>query len=300
MARRFGGKYSPDGDADADGPAPAAGSDMTPRVNPVGARANLLFVPPILLLFTTLTDGPVPMTLGLAGAGALTLGAWLLRGGLEAEAAYHTRKIARRPALPRKILAACLAGVGAALGVMAHDGAVTILGPLLYAVAAGALHVAAFGTDPLRNKGMEGVDQFQTDRVARVVDKAETHLATMRAAIERTGDRQAEARVERFQSSVRNMLRTVENDPRDLTAARRYLGVYLKGATDATLKFAEVYARSRDKAARDDYLTLLSDLEENFSAKTRTLLEDSSTDLEVEISVLRDRLKREGIHLNRD
>lgn len=107
-----------------------------------------------------------------------------------------------------------------------------------------------------------------------------------------------EARVERFQQSVREMLRTVEEDPRDLTASRKFLGVYLMGARDATIKFADIYARNRDSAAKSDYLMLLTDLEENYIAKTRKLLEDSNSDLTVEIDVLRDRLQREGVRLD--
>ena len=55
---------------------------------------------------------------------------------------------------------------------------------------------------------------------------------------------------------------------------------------------------SRDAGARSDYMMLLTDLEENFTAKTRKLLQDNNSDLEIEISVLRDRLQREGIHLD--
>ena len=53
----------------------------------------------------------------------------------------------------------------------------------------------------------------------------------------------------------------MEDDPRDLTAARRYLGVYLLGARDASTKFAEVYARTHSTETREDYLALLDDLE---------------------------------------
>jgi 5-bromo-4-chloroindolyl phosphate hydrolysis protein len=144
---------------------------------------------------------------------------------------------------------------------------------------------------------MEGVDSFQSDRVARVVDQAEDYLRAMTDALKRAGDRQAETRLERFQIIVRDMLRTVEDDPRDLTAARKYLGVYLMGARDATVKFADLHARAPNPAARDKYLALLGDLEQNFTAKTRALMQDSTTDLDIEIDVLRDRLEREGVHL---
>ena len=147
---------------------------------------------------------------------------------------------------------------------------------------------------------MEGIDTFQQDRVARAVDEAETHLAAMRDAITRSGDRAMIARVERFQATAKDLFRTVEDDPRDLTSARKYLSVYLIGARDATIKFADVYARTQDAKARIDYESLLDDLEQNFSARTRKLLLDDRSDLTVEIDVLRDRLQREGVRIDRD
>ena len=117
----------------------------------------------------------------------------------------------------------------------------------------------------------------------------------MKAAADRIGDRNVTARVDRFMNTARTMFRTVEDDPRDLTAARKYLGVYLMGARDATIKFADIWIRSKDQRARADYEALLNDLETNFDARTKLLLSDDKTDLDIEIDVLRDRLNREGL-----
>ncbi|MFK7762200.1 MAG: 5-bromo-4-chloroindolyl phosphate hydrolysis family protein [Roseobacter sp.] len=295
MAQRFGGKYSPKGQSTQ--PASQSKSTFTAAsVDPVGARANLMFLPAAVLLFTSLFGGAISLITGLAGAGALSLGAWLLRGGLQAEATYNTRKVARRPALPRKILAACLAGSGTFLAALSHDSG--LIAAMLYGFAAVGLHIAAFGIDPLANKGMEGIDTFQQDRVARVVDEADAHLAAMTDALRRIGDRAINARMTSFQTTVRKLIRAVEEDPRDLTAARKYLGVYLLGARDATTKFADIYANTQSSAARDDYTALLDDLERNFTARTEKLLLDDHSDLTVEIEVLRDRLDREGVRLD--
>ncbi len=70
------------------------------------------------------------------------------------------------------------------------------------------------------------------------------------------------------------------------------------GAKDATVKFAELYSRNRDAKARRDYEDLLTDLEQNFAARTQSLLLDDRSDLTVEIEVLRERLQREGVRLN--
>ncbi|MGC1502783.1 MAG: 5-bromo-4-chloroindolyl phosphate hydrolysis family protein [Sulfitobacter sp.] len=294
MAQRFGGKFSPDGESST----PAKQRRLL-QVNPAGGRSNVMFIPAIPLVATTLGDGAVPMTLGLAGAGLWTLSAWLLREGLIAEAAFDERKVARRPALPRKILAAAGIGLGTALAVMAHQNTGGLLSPLLFGICTSALHLASFGIDPLKSKGMEGIDTFQQDRVARVVDEAEKHLAAMTDSITRAGDRQARAKLQDFQDAARTLIRTVEEDPRDLTAARKFLGVYLQGARDATIKFADIYSRTQDAEARKDYIALLDDLETNFAARTRKSLLDDRSDLTIEIDVLRERLSREGVRLER-
>ncbi|WGW05336.1 5-bromo-4-chloroindolyl phosphate hydrolysis family protein [Tropicibacter oceani] len=296
MAQRFGGKYSPDGSTTTAEDRPETPAYKGAKVDPVGARSNVLFVPPIVLAAMSLNDGATGLAIGLIGAGTLLLGAWLLRDGLRAQAAFDERRVARRPGIPRKIFAAALCAVGAGIAVYKNEPG--LFAPVIFGAAAGALHIGAFGIDPLKDKGMEGVDTFQQDRVARVVDEAEKHLTAMSDAIKRAGDRQVEARVERFQIKVRELTRTVEEDPRDLSAARKFLGVYLMGAKDAAIKFADIYARTQDRSAKSDFMMLLTDLEETFGKKTQKLLLDNNADLTVEIDVLRDRLQREGVHLD--
>ncbi len=294
MAERFGGKFSPENAriaGETTGLA-AQNSYAGARRTRIGGRANLLFFAPLPLAWRAFSSEPVEMTQLLAALGLLLLGAWLTREGLRAQEAWQARTIARRPALPRKILGSLLTGLG--LGLAGF----TLAGPLeaaLFALLGAGLHLGAFGLDPMQNKGMEGVDEFQTERVARAIDEAEKHLGAMTNAISPLGDRALARRLEAFQSSARALFRTVEDDPRDLTAARRYLSVYLLGARDAATKYAAIAQRGTNPSAKADYLALLDDLEKNFTARTESLLTDNRADLTVEIDVLRERLAREGL-----
>ena len=288
MSKRFGGKYSNDRDV-----VPEVVDDR--KVDAAGARANILFVPGVILALFAINDGPVALAVSLAAAGMLTLAAWLLRDGLRAHAAYDARRVARRPALPRKMISSALTGIGIATAAYIND--TVLFGSVLYGIIATGLHVAAFGIDPLQNKRMEGVDTFQQDRVAKVVDEAENHLGVIKAQIEALSDRPMELRVNEFLTAARKMIRTVEEDPRDLTGARKYLGVYLMGARDATVKFVDLYKRQQNPEARANYEALLTDLEQNFAAKTEKMLLDDKSDMDIEIKVLRDRLQREGVSL---
>ena len=300
MAKRFGGKFSPDpaaNDVEAPGAMPVEASFRGRSPARFGARINILFILPLLVFLTAFFQPVTEMVTDLAGGAVLLLAAWLLRDGVRAEDAYNERKVARRPAIPRKIFASVLTGVG--VGVIIFGGQWNVLtAPLIGLVAAG-LHLFSFGLDPLKDKGLEGVDKFQSDRVARKVEAAESLLDAMGDAIKRAGDRQLEGRVEAFQATAREMFRTVEEDPRDLTQARKYMGVYLQGARDATVKFADLYGRNRDPAVRADYVTLLDDLETNFSARTQRMLLTDRSDLDVEIEVLRERLNRDSLTIDR-
>ena len=292
MAQRYGGKHSPDGAPSGGNPASNSGTYRGATRTKAGGRVNLLFLAPLPLIWKAFTSEPVIMAQYLAALGLLILAAWMTREGILAQEAYEARKVARRPALPRKIVGSLTTGAGLFMAGIAGFG---LIEAVIFAVLGALIHAFAFGLDPLTDKGMDGVDMFQTDRVARAVDEAEQHLTAMSEAIKRAGDRQVEARVEQFKTTARDLFRTVEEDPRDLTAARKYLSVYLLGARDATVKFADIYGRNRDAQAKADYIALLDDLSGNFVARTEKLLLDDRSDLDIEIGVLRDRLQREGI-----
>ena len=312
-AKRFGGAYSPGGDPSGSKPNAPVNKFRGKKAASVDIRAMLLFILPTPLLFAAfgaIGDNALKMLMYLLAYACLMLGAWLLREGQKAQAAYDERTIAKPPAFPRKMCAAGLAGIGVFLAswmaAPAADGGFLtqvvslgsniVNGVIFGALAIGA-HLMAFGTDPMKSKGMDGpgaIHQAELDRVTDALDKAEGKLKNIEALAHTLRDRDIDDRVTRLNATVRDMIKIVEEDPRDLSRARRYLGVYLKGAEDATRKYADNHERLNDPKLREEYLALLSDLESSFTRGKDALLLDDRTDLEVEIEVLRDRLGQES------
>jgi hypothetical protein len=287
MAQRYGGPFSPAPPPD-DGQRPAFHAKRRSRA---GSRVNFLFFVPAIFAFKAFTGPPSALGWNLAALALLIAAAWLTREGLVAQEAFEARKVARRPAFPRKIFGSLLTGAGLFAGGMVA--APSLAAPILFGIIGAGLHFIAFGPDPLRDKGTEGVDRFQSDRVAKVVDAGEAYLGGMKDAILRANDRALEARVDHFSASARALFRTIEGDPRDLTAARKDIGVFLMAARDATVKFSDLYAQTRNAKARADYEQLLTDLDTHFRNRTEALLSNDHVDLDVEIEVLRDRLQLE-------
>lgn len=297
MNQKFGGKYSPTGSLRENENAPK-NAFRNRRVAPSYLRANLLFIAPLPLLFSgvgeLLSGDAMGMISEFGALSMLLLSAWLLRDGMKAQSEYEARKIARPPSFPRKTFAAVLSGVGVFAAAWLGWDQPMISAGIFGTLAVGA-HVFAFGLDPMKKKGLSDFNEFDTNRATRAVEKAEITLAELHSAVQRIGDRTLEARVERFGASVREVFRAVEDDPRDLTRARKFLGVYLTGAKDATIKFADLYSKNRSTEVREDYVALINDLENSFNTHRDVLLLDDRADFDIEIEVLRDRLHQEGL-----
>lgn len=292
MANRFGGRYSPDGfqrDHRDQATVPMPPAPIRHRLE---LRPKWITIAATPFLLGAFFQQPVGMVSDLAAFGLVASGMWMTREGLVAEAAYQVRRVARRPAIPRKLFGGLLTALGLGVGVATPE---TAASGVLVGVAGMALHFLSFGADPMRDKGATGVDSFQQDRAQRMIDEGEDLLNQMRDAILRAGDRRLEQRVGMFAAAVEELFDRVRDNPGDLSAARRYMGIYLLGARDATVKFANLYSRTRDQAVRASYETFLDDLEKDFKAKSRKLLASDRDDLDIEISVLRDRLEREGV-----
>lgn len=291
MAIRFGGRFSPGAQKSTptEPPLRAAPGHLNHRLE---SRTKWITAAASPLLMTAFFQDPVGMAANLVGFGVIAGGMMLTREGLQAEAAYDARRTARRPAYPRKLFGGILTGLGLAIGA-AEPGA--LAGAGILGVVGGALHWLSFGSDPMRDKGMTGVDTFQQDRVARVIAEAEAHLGAMREAVARTQDAGLGAQVERFAATARTLFSRLEDNPAELGSARRYLGVWLLGARDATVKFADLYSRSPDPAARAAWEALMADLTTEFGARSARMIEGGRTDMEIEIDVLRERLAREGL-----
>ena len=296
-AQRYRGDHSPDGKAAEPHVEARAPTKIRIRKKPGGVALTLLFLVPVPLLLNGFSQimnaAPLDAATSFSIYALFVLAIWTLCEGIKAEVAFNERKIARPPMFPRKLIAAGLSGAAVFLAAWLGWGQNMFTGIGMGALAMAA-HIVAFGFDPMKRKGLPGFNAYETDRVARAVDKAEAIMAEIESAADAINNRAVKRNVGSLLESVREMLRTVEQDPRDLTRARKYMSVYLSSARDATLKFADLNQRSHDAAKQKEYLSLISDLETSFNGERQLMLQDNQSDLDVEIEVLQERLQSEG------
>jgi hypothetical protein len=301
QAKRFGGAYSPGAGSPGSG-APGSGGARPSawsgrRVASPSLRALGLFFWPLPFLagaFLALTrvDAVGVVWLGLAYV-ALMFGAHLTRTGLTAAAAYEARAVARPPAFPRKLFGAALTGVGVGLGALRATGSPAQ--SALFATVAASLHVVSFGLDPMRAKGLDGLSGDALDAAVTRIETARALIAEMTEAAAGFGDRALSDRVAKLAAGAERVVAQLEKSPGNMRRARRFLTVYLVGARDATVKAAQAWAERADPETRAEYEALLDDLDRHFTDHAAALAEGDRAALDVEIEVLRDRLKLEGV-----
>lgn len=264
----------------------------------------LTLAPPVVL---ALAGGRARQALAGVAAIALLLAAGgLMRRGLDAAAAYDARAVARAP-WPLKTLASLTVAAAAfVFAFWATDGGVLGLGAppsllegLVFGLLAFVAARLAYGADPRRDKGiaadLAARSGLRTENVIAAIAEAEGKLDDIEAAGNALQGVELKARLRRIVDQGRLIVRLLEQDPRDLTRARRFLVTYLDGTRDVVRKYA---AQQRDVAGTplgESFRRVLTTIEQVFLEQEEVLKRHDALDLDVQIEVLETQLKREGV-----
>lgn len=265
--------------------------------------AILLLYPAALpLLFSAIQEliagAPQSAAVELLALCLIWGGVKLARDGLMAARAFEASTFAKPPAIPRKLFGALAIGSGVALAAAMSWPLGLPSGTAMGGLAA-ALLLFNIGFDPRRAKGSAHAN-FEHTRAANALAEAEALLIALGRAANTTRDQQIRRLIDNFTASVRAVMQAVEEDPSDLAYARKYLGLYIKGARDATQRYAELAQHQVTPETRSRYISLIEDLDSQFQAKRLMLLENNRSALDIEIDVLRHRLAQDGVRTNEE
>ena len=256
----------------------------------------LLPLPVLLAAILSLTKDNLSGVIANALGYTLFLGGALLtRHGLYREAEYQRRKIALAPRYPLKTLGAVIIAV--ATGITAtfaarYSPAIGVcfgLGALL-----GCYLV--YGFDPRAAKratDVYGLDA--TGQVLQALEQADKTIAAIEKARQDIRNAELRVRLDRITALARQILRVLEEDPRDLRRARKFLTVYLEGAQQVTEGYVRTHQQVQSQTLEANFRNVLATIEEVFKEQQQKLLENDVLDLDVKIEVLNEQLKREGV-----
>jgi len=262
-------------------------------------RPFLLFLLPLPLLpavIVSLARGNLLDTsIHLLAITAFLVGAGLTRRGLVEEAEYHLRKIAKAPRLPKKLLG----GIGVSIGTFICS-YFSVANSLPFSVFLGVLTLGGcylrYGFDPREDKiTIAESHGYSTEEIVQALEEAERKIAVIGQASRNIQNPELKSRLERIQKLAQQIVAVIEEDPRDLRRARRFLNVYLDGAQRVSEGYARTHQRSQSAELETNFRHVLVTIEEVFAEQHRKLLEHDVVDVDVQIEVLTNQLKRQGV-----
>lgn len=235
--------------------------------------------------------------LSLALFALFTLGAELTRRGISKSWEFKQRKIALAGGAPLKTVGAGIIGLATFLtAFLAADQSL----PASIAIGLGSLLgiFLTYGLDARGSKGLAADAGITVEEVQTALGEARGRIG----AIEEAAKRFAGEKVYEMRQKVRDVvaaagkvLHLIEEDPRDLRRARKFLNVYLDSAKTVTENYASVSAKAHTPEMEAKYSAVLDDLKKTCEEQYAKLLENDTLDLDAQIEVLKTRLTREGL-----
>lgn len=298
-ARKISGSYGSKGTAAGKGSSAAAAHMRNKRRQLAKqAQAFLIFLLPTPLLITAILAIFRGKILLLGWAIALyvvfILAAGLVKRGLSLEAEFRARRLARAALVPYKLLGAILLGLATmvtAWTLAKHGFGLSIV----FGIGAIAGCLLLYGFDPRGAKGIDDDSGVDSGKVVAALETARAKLVRIENAGKKIRNRDYQKRITSLLGHAYLVLDEIENDPRDLRRARKFLNVYLDGAVEVTERYAKTYEKTQTETLEKGFGELLTDMENVFREQHDKLLQDDELDLDVQMDVLRQRLKREGV-----
>jgi len=262
------------------------------------SRAFLLYLLPLPLLLLALINifSSVSGAVGYAVSFALSMvAATLVRKGLDIEFEATRRKIVRRSStIPYKLVGAGVLGVGIFIGASLGVGLAFFNSILLGGAATlGALMV--YGRDPSRRSPDMPAIGVTSEEVLDILNEADTRILAIEAARDRIHNVELKDRLRSIVAGVREIMGIVEEDPRDLRRARKFLKVYLDGAQRVTEGYADTHSYGDTGELETNFRNVLTTIENVIVEQKEKLRENNLTELDVQIEVLQLQLEKEGV-----
>lgn len=252
---------------------------------------------------------PVPMALRAVGSlivgsvsGVLTYvlitlllaaGAALTRSGLAAAREFERKTVARAPRLPRKLLGATAIGLATAL--LAIELRYAPAAGLIFGVGAALGVLLLYGLDPRGEKAPGNLAGITTEAFARAIEEANGRLARLEATRKAIRIPAIQQKLGQMIARARGVVETIEREPASLPRARKFLNLYLDDAETVTRRFAAIEATARDPELERKFLESLETMDRVFAEQQDRLIRGSALDLDVQLEVLTQRLKQEGV-----
>ena len=210
--------------------------------------------------------------------------------GLENEFQYNKEKLTKAPDKPYKTFSAILLGLSTFFTATIAGGESVVMG-LFLSVISSIGYYLYYGLDPREDK-LENIGDISAELVLKTISEAKSKLAKIERDIDKiSSDNLLQKRLSLALEKAKNIIQTLQEDPKDIRVARRFLIVYIDGLEKVTNAYTSMDEKDIKKETREKLHQLLEDVERRFDKELIRLKKNNEFDLDVNIDVLQQQIK---------
>ncbi len=209
--------------------------------------------------------------------------------GLEQEYKYYTSTLTKAPKTPYKTIAGILLGISTFF-TASIAGYQNILIGLFLGVVATIGYFLYYGFDPRADK-LNNIGDISAEFVLETLATARGKLAQIENDMRSIKDTKLNSKLRIAIDRAYEILQNIEEDPKDLRVARKFIIVYIDGIKNVISSYREMNEDEITLETKERLYSLLSDVEKKFDKELIRLKRNNQFDLDVHIDVLKEQIK---------
>ena len=209
--------------------------------------------------------------------------------GLAQELDYYTKTLTKAPKTPYKLIAGVLLGISTFFSAFIA-GSEDFFISIFMGVIASIGYFLYYGFDPRRDK-ITNIGDISADFVIETLATARGKLKSIEEDITHIKDTKLVSQLRVAIDKAHEILKNIEEDPKDVRVARKFIIVYIDGIKKVTQSYIELDEKDITPETKAKLYNLLSDVKDRFEKEIIRLKRNNQFDLDVHIDVLQEQIK---------
>lgn len=210
------------------------------------------------------------------------------RGFLE-EAKYSESKLTKAPKIPYKTIAGVMLG-GSTFFTAWFAGDKPLFTALFLGGIATLGYYLFYGFDPKKDK-LENLGDISAEFVLETINEANRKLENIEEHRSEIKDVLLSKKLNTAIKKAKSIVETIQDDPKDIRVARKFLIVYIDGVAKVTDSYVSMDEDDINVETKENLYRLMEDLDIKFDEELDRLKNNNQFDLDVHIDVLKEQIK---------